>query len=155
MVGLRVLAGCAMAFPTTRPLVTTTFSRRKDNHHRDLFPFSGGEIYFWRSEFWTERSWEQRRRHISEGRRTFSLKGRHAVRFRAEHKANAMRSQAGDSAIFGASINPVSGQCDEVLKVNVCADNSRYLGTRVPANPFWHTRFDHVRRPRLHSRFAS
>ena len=56
------LAGCMIAFRTTRWLVPTTFSRGKDDHHRDLFPFAGGEIYFWRSEFWTE---EKRRRHSS------------------------------------------------------------------------------------------
>ena len=62
MLDLRGLAGCAMAFRITRWLVPTTFSRGKDDHYPDLFPFAGGEIYFWRSEFWTE---EKRRRHAS------------------------------------------------------------------------------------------
>ena len=54
MLDLRGLAGGAIAFRITRWLVPTTFSRGKDDHHRDLFPFAGGEIYFWRSEFWTD-----------------------------------------------------------------------------------------------------
>jgi hypothetical protein len=60
--GLRGLAGGVIAFRTARCPVPTTFSRGKDDHHRDLFPFRGGEIYFWRSEFWTERREEEKRR---------------------------------------------------------------------------------------------
>jgi hypothetical protein len=60
LVGPRSLAGCPIAFRTTRRLVPTTFSRGKDDHHRDPFPCPGGEIYFRRSEFWTE---EKRRGH--------------------------------------------------------------------------------------------
>ena len=51
---LRGLAGCVIAFRVTRYLVLTTFSRGKDDHHRDLFPFTSGDFYFWRSELWTE-----------------------------------------------------------------------------------------------------
>jgi len=54
LLGRRSLAGRPIAFRTTWSLVLTTFSRGKDNHHRDPFPRAGGEIYFWRSEFWTE-----------------------------------------------------------------------------------------------------
>ena len=50
----RSLACCLIAFRTARWLVRTTFSRGKDDHHRDPFLGAGGEIYFWRSEFWTE-----------------------------------------------------------------------------------------------------
>jgi len=51
---LRGLPSCAVALRITRWLVPTTLSRGMDDHHPDLFPFASGEIYFLRSEFWTE-----------------------------------------------------------------------------------------------------
>jgi hypothetical protein len=36
-------------------LLCTATSRGKDDHHRGPFLHAGGEIYFWWSEFWTER----------------------------------------------------------------------------------------------------
>jgi hypothetical protein len=62
LLGRRSLPGCTIALRTKGWLVLTTFSRGKDNHHRDLFLNAGGEIYFWRSEFWTE---EKRSGHAS------------------------------------------------------------------------------------------
>ena len=44
-----------VTFRTTRRLVPTTFSRGKDDHHRAVFSLQGVEVYFARSEFWTER----------------------------------------------------------------------------------------------------
>ncbi len=46
VLGLRGLLACATSFRTTLRLVSTTFSRGNDDHHGDLFLFTGGEIYF-------------------------------------------------------------------------------------------------------------
>jgi hypothetical protein len=47
-------AVCDFAFRTARRLVSTTTSRGKDDPHRAVFLSRGVEIYFGRSEFWTD-----------------------------------------------------------------------------------------------------
>jgi hypothetical protein len=53
LVNLPGSPGGTVTFRTTRWLVPTTFSRGKDDHHRAVILFSGVEISFRRSEFWT------------------------------------------------------------------------------------------------------
>jgi len=47
--------GSDVTFRTARWLVPTTFSRGEDDHHGAVFSLKGVEVYFARSEFWTER----------------------------------------------------------------------------------------------------